>query len=85
MAHEAKARKRMMLPAPDYPSRIEPGTVLYRIRVESPCEGFEVIVKRGRRRNRIVVESFGRKSGEHGFDWLCRHLRQRLVVRELGG
>lgn len=82
-AHAAKARKRMAGTIPERVDRIPPGTMLYRIRVESPTEGFEVLVKRGRRRNSIRVESFGRVSKEHGFDWLCRHLRSRLVVREI--
>ena len=85
MAHEAKARKRMAGEPPARSERIPVGTVLHRIRVESPVfgQGFEIVVKRGRRANGIVAESFGRASKEHGFDWLCKHLRKRLVVKEI--
>ena len=82
LAHAAKARKRMENP-PDRIPRPEPGMLLHTIRIESHLAGigFEIKVRQGQRLNQIVAETFGRQSGVHGLDWLCAHLRQKLVTR----
>jgi len=62
--------------------RPAPGLLLHTIRVTNELAGvsFEVKLRQGRRLNSIVAETFGRKSGEHGCDWLTRHLRKKLVT-----
>jgi len=82
LAHAAKARKRMDN-QPEYIPRPEPGILLHTIRVESHVNGlgFEIKIRQGKRLNQIVAETFGRSSAGHGLDWLCRHLRQKLVTR----
>jgi hypothetical protein len=68
-------------PSPDYPPLIEVGRLLHTIRVESHVAGvgFEVVVRKARRRNQITAETFGRRSRPHGLDWLARHLRRKLL------
>ena len=86
LAHAAKARKRMECP-PDRIERPPAGLLLHTIRVTNELEGcaFEIKVRQGKRLNGIRDETFGRSSDEHGMDWLCRHLRKKLVVRWLHG
>ena len=81
LAHEAKARKRMQGLPPEYPSRIQPGTPLHTIRIESHLRGMsvEIVVLQARRANQVVVRTFGRQSHPHGLDWLCQHIRKRLL------
>jgi hypothetical protein len=63
--------------------RPKPGLLLHTIRVTNELEGhsFEIKVRQGKRLNGIQAETFGRSSNEHGNDWLCRHLRKKLVMR----
>jgi len=84
MAHEAKARKRMENP-PDRIERPQPGLLLKTIRVtdELTHESFEIRVTQANRLNQIIATTFGRSSHEHGWDWLTRHLREKLVTRWL--
>ena len=83
-ANAARARRRIAGPPPE-PGipRPVPRLKLHTIRVESHLAGtgFEIVVRQARRRNQVVVETFGRASKPHGIDWLTRHLRARLVTR----
>ena len=65
--------------------RPTPGLLLHTIRVTNELIGasFEVKLRQGRRLNSIIAETFGRQSGEHGTDWLSKHLRKKLVTKWL--
>lgn len=63
--------------------RPAPGLILHTIRVTNELAGvsFEIKLRQGRRLNSVVAETFGRCSGEHGTDWLTKHLRKKLVTK----
>ena len=82
LAHAKKAEIRMAQPC-ERIERPEPGLLLKTIRVtdELARESFEIRVTQAKRLNQIVATTFGRSSREHGWDWLARRLREKLVVR----
>lgn len=83
LAHQAKARKRMAGPAPEYSTRPEPGMLLHTILIESFGNAAltEIRVRQAKRLNQVVVEANGKASRPHGIDWLAKNLRKRLVLR----
>lgn len=64
-------------------SIVKEGKILYTIKIENHLGNFsyEIKIRQAKRKNQVIIETFGRKSQPHGIDWLVKKLSKKLVTR----